>query len=306
MISEIRSTAAQKLRNEDSGFHKFVWLHSAAPIAVSGLLVVLTLLSNRIAPEGGLSNMETHTMITTTLTLLQLAASVAVLFWDAGLNHLTLAFLRGRPIGVASLTKGFSKIGPILGSWIFRWSSYLLRMMVAGTLSSILMMLVPIPTSMYQEFSEFAASPALPLPDSVLIVMGIYLVTYLMVLAVILMPVVYRHRLTTYCIMDDQPTGGLRAVMQSSLLMRGNRRKLLKLDLRFWWFYLGEAGVLALSMGSLYISDIAAGSWLFPLLALIFQLGLYLIAKPKMALCYGLFYEQILSAQAEAIEEQPQ
>ena len=304
MVSEICSSAAQRLRDQGSGFRKLVWIHSAAPVVVSAVLLLLTLISGLIAPEGGLSNMETHTMITTVLTLLQIAATVAALFWDAGLNYIVLGFLRGREIKTASLTKGFSKVRPILGSWIFRWCNYMLLMMVSGTVSSLLMSFVPVSDDMYQQVLAFTTNPVFPLHESVLTLACIYFAIYLAVLGVILMPAVYRHRLTAYCIMEDQPVRGLRAVMQSTMLMRGSRRELLKLDLRFWWFYLGEIVVLALSLGQLYISDVAVGSWLFPLLALGVQLALYLVAKPKLALCYGLFYENLIQSRAEAVPEQ--
>ena len=300
MVSNICFTAGQELRARGSGYRKYVWLHSAAPIAASALLVLLTVLSGHIAPEGGLSNMQTHTMITTALTLLQIAVSVAALFWDAGLQYITLAFRRGEVLQASDLAKGFFRLRPILGSWIYRWSNYLLMMMVAGTASSLLMSLVPVSNRMYQELLAFTNNPVFPLQGSVLTLACIYFVIYLVVLAAVLLPVVYRHRLTAFFIMDNEPVRGLQAVMQSSIVMRGNRLELLKLDLRFWWYYLGQAGVLVLSMGELIFTDAPAGSWLFPLLALVFQLALYLIAKPRLALSYGLFYEQLLNTHKEA------
>jgi uncharacterized membrane protein len=79
------------------------------------------------------------------------------------------------------------------------------------------------------------------------------------VLAVILVPRFYQHRLTGYFIMEDSPSGGFQAVLQSTALMRGNRRKLAKLDLRFWWFYLGELAVTGISMGQLFFPEVPGG-----------------------------------------------
>ena len=292
MHSQIIASAGERLRTGGE-FRKLVRLHSAIPMAASGLLLLLTVLSQQIAPEGGLSNMDTHTRITTALTLLQLAVTVGVLFWNAGLEYTCLSFLRERRIGVSSLTRGFSRFLPLLGSWIFRWGNYLLLMMVSGTLSGLLFSFVPISDSLYQEILTFASEPSFPLQGGVLALALIYFSLYLVVLAVLLLPRFYLHRLTGYLIMEDEPIGGLRAVLQSMALMKGKRWQLARLDLRFWWFYLGEIAVSGISMGQLLFPELEAGLWLFPAVALCAQLALYLLAKPKLSACYGLFYESL-------------
>ena len=294
MHSQISASATRRLRADGSSFRKLVWLHCAVPVGVSAVLVLLSALSRQLAPEGGLSNMDTHTRITTVLTLLQMAATVGVLFWDAGLEYTSLSFLRNRSIGVASLTQGFSRFLPLIGAWIFRWGNYLLLMMVSGTVSGLLVSLVPITEPVYQELMAFAGNPVFPPTGSVLVLGCIYFAVYLVALAVLLVPRFYLHRLTGYLIMDDEPTGGLKAVLQSMALMRGKRWELAKLDLRFWWFYLGELAVSGISMGQLLFPELEAGLWLFPAVALCAQLALYLLAKPRLSLCYGLFYESLL------------
>ena len=295
MNSHIIDTASQRLHADGGGFRKLVWLHSAVPVLVSVVLLLLTALSDRIAPEGGLSNMDTHTMITTVLTVLQLTAMVGVLFWNAGLEYTALSFLRGRSIGVGSLTEGFSRFGALMISWIFRWGNYLLLIMVSGTATSLLFAFLPLPQFLYEDFGAFLSAPALPMKPTVLFMTILYFLLYFTVLAGILVPRFYQHRLTGYFIMEDTPSGGLQAVLQSTGLMRGNRWKLAKLDLRFWWFYLGELAVTGISMGQLFFPDVPGGSWLFPVISMAAQLGLYFLAKPKLAACYALFYESLTS-----------
>lgn len=294
MHSQIRASATQRLKAHGGSFRKLVWLHSAVPAVVSAVLVLLSVLSRQIAPEGGLSNLDTHTRISTALALLQLAATVGILFWDAGLEYTSLSFLRNREIGVSSLSQGFSRFLPLTGAWIFRWGNYLLLMMVSGTVSGLLMSLVPVTEPMYQDLLAFTNNPTFP-PTGTMLVLGcIYFAVYLVVLAVLLLPRFYLHRLTGYLIMDDEPTGGLKAVLQSMALMRGKRWELAKLDLRFWWFYLGELVCSGISMAQLLFPELEAGLWLFPAVSLCAQLALYLLAKPRLALCYGLFYESLL------------
>lgn len=300
MISQIKASVGERLRADGGGFRKLVMIHSAVPIGVSLVLMLVSALAAQIAPDGGLSNMGTHALISTVLVILQLAASVAVVFWDGGLLYSVLGVLRGRRPGVGSLTEGFSRFLPIVTSGIFRWLNYMLLMMVSGTVSSLLMSLMPMSEAMYQDILAFTENPTFPLEGSIASLVVIYMVVYCVVLAVLLVPTLYRHRLTTYCIMDDEPIGGFSAVLLSTTLMRGNRRKLFRLDLSFWWFYALELLISALSMGELIFADF---SWLFPLLGLAARLVLYVFAKPKIALSYGLFYETLLK---QAQEPQPE
>jgi hypothetical protein len=83
--------------------------------------------------------------------------------------------------------------------------------------------------------------------------------------------------------------------------MKGYRRTLFLLDIRFWWFYLLELLICAVAFGDLILpalgialpfSALTAG-WVFPIVALLARLALYWLAKPRMAVTYALFYQQV-------------
>ena len=79
-------------------------------------------------------------------------------------------------------------------------------------------------------------------------VMLIYAVLYIPAVAMIS----YSYRMTDYIILDQPGCSGFRAMQQSKQLMRGNKLKLFRVDLSFWWYHL----LRALATGVLYLDQV--------------------------------------------------
>lgn len=312
-LSQIQHDAAQRLKKDGNHFRKLVLIHTAATLALSLLLMLITWLSQFIAPEGGLSNMGTQTLLSTGQTLLQLLSTLVVPFWNAGLIYAVLRFIRNRSSVPVDLTEGFRRWSNIASSLLLQGLIYFATAMACSFVSSLLLSFAPLPPFVYQDLTAFVEAPAFPISSGVRVFLVLYLVVYGAAVCVLLIPKLYLYRLTTYRIMDDEPCTGLQALLHSRQLMKGNRRRLFLLDLRFWWFYLLELVISTLSMGDLIASELGmhlplspdVAVWLFPILGMLARLALYWFAKPHMEVTYGLFYEQIL-AQSMKEPEPPQ
>lgn len=296
-LSQIRQEAGLRLKENGNGFNKLVLIHTAVTAGVSFLLMLITWLSQYIAPEGGLSNMDTQTLLSTGQTLLQLLSMIAVPFWDAGLIYCALRLIRGKSSTAGTLTEGFRRWGTIASSLGIRGLIYFITGMACSFASSMLISALPLPPSVIEELTAFLEAPSLPLSSSVRIFLVFYFVAYSASLCVLLIPKLYLHRQVIYRIMDDTPCSGFEAVLHSRVLMKGHRRKLLLLDLSFWWFYLLELGIGFLSMSDLILTELTAAipyaDCVFPIAALLAQLALYWFAKPKLAVSYALFYQHV-------------
>lgn len=311
MLRQINNKVRPRLGADSGPYRKQVWYFAGIPAAVSAVLMLLNLLSGYIAPEGGLSNMGTHTLIETGIMLLQVLSGAVLSFWSLGLVYSALAQLRGEAVDNRSFTVGLRRFVPVLVSWLLRGLYYTLIVTACATLSSVAISMLPLPKSVYEAANAFLEAPALPIPGSLLALCGCYLAIYTVSLGVLLVPVMYLHRLVDYCIMDDPPVNGMQSVMISSILMRGNRRKLFCLDLHFWWFYLAELLVLLLSSVELLLPRLLeilpfgpeVWAWVFPILALLAQALLYGLAKPRLCLSYAAFYDELLR---QIKEEKPE
>lgn len=309
-LSQIRREATELLRKDGDGFRKSVLIHTAVTIGLSLLLILITQLSQHLAPAGGLYTTDALIFWETGQALLLLARIIIVPFWEAGLVFCALRLLRGRDRSPVHLTEGFRRWGGIVSSMLIRGMIYFFAIFTCSMVSSLVMYMLPMSSSLLEELNAFLEAPTLPLTGGVRMFMAVYMIVYITNLCVLLIPKLYLHRLVSYQIMDDEPCGGLQGVLNSGILMRGQRRNLLLLDLSFWWFYLLALGISALSMAHLILPGLAEAipyaNWIFPIIALLARFALYYFGKPKLAVAYALFYQQVLDGhQKEPEPAQP-
>lgn len=283
------------------------FLHAAIAIGLSLVLALISeVLDRSISTGGGLSGMSTQAALSTAQVVLQLISTVAMPFWSAGLIHAALRYAKGNPVGVSDLMQGFRRFAPILTSGVMMGLQYLGRGFVSVYVSSVLVMLTPFSAPAVQLAQMITENPQLdPMTVHVDGIGGFYaasLVIFLLVFGLLALPIWYRYRMVSFIIMDNEKIGGLKAMLQSRMMMHRRGWKLFRLDLSFWWFYALELAVTALSMGSLLapllglsfpFSDDAA-YWLCQLAAAAGHVALYALAGPKVKVTYALCYQQFL------------
>lgn len=121
-------------------------------------------------------------------------------------------------------------------------------------------------------------------------------------------PVYYRYRLVDYIILDNPGMRARIALMLSRRMMQHNRRKLFKVDLSFWWYYVLSTLALLLGYGDVILSvmgiplpfSAAVGYFLFFALYALAQFVIIYFLKAKVSVSYALIYDSMLP------KEQPQ
>lgn len=300
-LSQIRRDAARLLREDRVRYAKLVLINGAVTAGISLLLMLVSWFLQYIAPDGGLSNIGTHAMISTIRTLLQLISMLIVPFWDAGMVFCSLRLVHRKHNVVQNLTEGFHRWSSIAVSLLIRGLIYFFVFMGSYLVSSILLSSLPFPPSVIEELTAFTENPSLTLTGGVRIVLIVYLIIFLISLCTMLIPKLYLHRQVIYQIVDDESCGGVQAVVNSRTLMNGNRKKLFLLDMSYWWFYLLELVISVMAAGHLIAAELGialpisteAAAWLFPITALLARLVLYWLAKPKLNISYALFYQRV-------------
>lgn len=311
MFSGIKKTAAQRLRQDSGTYRRLVRTHSGITVGVWLVLFVLSYLIQFLAPEGGLSNLGTHTMIFAAQITLVLVGLFLTPFWETGLSYVALDFIRGRRNMTGDLTNGFRYLKSILGSMIFRGIQYVLIYLLCSYATSVVLTLLPLSQAFYQDAVTLLQEPSTPLEGRMLIVAVVYGVVFASMLVFLSSQIFYRYRMTRYIILDGENIGGMKAANQSRVLMRGNKGKLLRLDLSFWWFYIPELLGIILPLSVLVISGLdlslpgnwETASWIIAVFSLVLRLVVHYFAKPKLAAAYALFYEQLLKQDSEPTVE---
>lgn len=319
----LKLAARQHLQDPAGNPRLLVLLHTAVALGAGLLITVLDfILTRSIDSAGGLAGLQTRSMLETAQSVLQLASSVLLPFWQIGLLGAAIAFARREHTAPSTLLSGFRRFGPVL-------RLMLLRIVVVGAIvmfctyaATAIFMATPLSqpvidllTPMLEEGSMLS-DPSAMLDDAAIsavadTVMLPLIPIVMLLMAALVLPLVYRLRLSDYLIIDEPGCGALMAFGKSLKLTRRNAFSLFRIDLSFWWFYLlqglcaaiGYADVLLPALGiGLPISQDSA-FFVFYILSLFAQLLLFWYAGAYVQTTQALAYETLRNVQPEEKRE---
>lgn len=291
--------------------HRKLALLWAAVAAGAGLLGSLLsfLLSTRIAETGGLDGMDMRSILSTLQSALSLFTTLALPFWTMGHTAAALEMSRTRQARPGTLPEGFRRFGPVLRFLLLQMLVYMAVAMLSINLSSILITLTPLAAPLTEQLmptlESYSATGSYVMDQAALEAVEAAMIPVMLfcmvVFCLICIPVSYRLRLAQFRLMDEPGCGALYAMVTSSRMMRHNCLLLFLLDLRFWWFYLAEAAITVLCYGDLLLPWMGitlpmnqdAAYFLFYFLAMAAQVGLYTVAKNRLAVTYAKFYDAL-------------
>lgn len=234
-----------------------------------GISAVLTLLvaalryflSTQISKTGGLQNIGIRSILSTMDTVLPIVQMVILMCLGLGYTAAMLRISRRQYASPKTLKAGMERLWPLLLSKVLLGLICAAAAFVIAYLATAIFLVTPLSNSFMDQVmplvSNGTLTPETLLNDDALMtelsatltpVMLIYAVLYIPAVAMIS----YRYRMTDYIILDQPGCSGFRAMQQSKQLMRGNKLKLFRVDLSFWWYHL----LRVLATGVLYLGDI--------------------------------------------------
>lgn len=303
---KFQNIAADALRNAGSAPKRLVALHSGA-VALAFLLVALIGYGVELIPTStGLDHFGTQSILTAIPTALKVILAVLLPIWGAGLQYSGLCIFRGEAPGRDSLLAGFRRFTPVIITVLWRVLRYALAVFVGTWCVSALIALLPMPQVAGELMAAFLDQGSLPGTWQGKLILGTYLVCYVNGILVLVMPVIYRHRLTEYLIVDDPEEGGWKAMQESRLLMRRSGMRLLRLDLGYWWYHLLDGVLLMvafvdlLPLVGMHFPVSQTVKLLLLIGAPVLRLVLQLLVKPKLAVEYAGFFDSLLYEEPKA------
>lgn len=312
----LKSNARLRLDAARPDPRRMVLIHIGVILLLNLLASGLNLyLEHHIGSTGGLSGLGTRSILQSLQTFLQYAILIFSPFWQAGFVFVSLRWADGNPCKTTDLLSGFSRAGTLLAYQLLLLLVYFVSGMACGYIAGMVFLLTPFSEPLTELLMPaFTAGEAvdmnalLSLDNAAL--MEAYLpmlVIYLLILLPVIALIAYHLRLTTYFIMDESRPGAFAAMLASLRAMRGNRLKLLKLDLSFWWFYLLEAIAVAVCyldvllpvLGIALPFDPTVFYFVTLILYCVLELLLSLWLKAQVDTTYALAYREI-SAPSES------
>jgi hypothetical protein len=289
---------------------KLTAIHAGIAAAASILVALLSyILHTGIGSAGGLSGIGTIAILETAQSMLDLMLSILSPFWNLGFVAAAVRLARRQEATPRTLTTGLHRWGPALRMMLLEGVIYFVIMMLAVQAGSILYSMTPLAAKLQEAMQPIIASgemdPAamaelvMQLDPSILLSMLPFTVLPALV---VMLYVTYRLRLAQFILMDEPRVGAMHAALMSFRLTRKQVKKLVLLDLRYWWFYGLDILVLVLCYGDLLLPlcgvklgmDPVLASFLFYALALVCQVALYAWKKPQVMATYALFYDDLL------------
>lgn len=244
-VKTVIENARQRLA--DKNCRRLVMIHTGVTAAFALVSILLQfVLAEGIGNTGGLSGMGTRSILETMRTVLQWANTLLIPFWNLGFLHVALQWYRGRDPHQQELLTGFRRIGPCIGLLVNRALICLLVMIVTMNLCANIFALTPAAEKLVELTGAVESVEAMyaymeSITEADLLAMGKVLMPMLILWGVlclvILVPLLYRFRLAEYVILDQKGMRGMGAMVISASLLWRRCWQLVRLDLRFWWYY---------------------------------------------------------------------
>lgn len=315
--SDLHRQAEQRLQNAAYSPKRLVLIHTAISLGASLLITFINFLfSRQIAGTGGLSGLDTRSVLATVQSVLELAVTVLLPFWEVGLVGAMLCWVKGEPANFSTLLGGFRRFGTflaqklMLGLVFFAMGTAILYFgatvfMVSPFSGELTAALEPV----MEEAGSMLSSEIL-LSEEVMAQVGDAVTPLLVIFGILFVavaiPVLYRVRFAEFFAMEG--SRALVSLLESVRITRKNVWQIVKLDLSFWWFYLLQGLSVALCYGDTMLQAVgislpmsADGAFfLFYVLGILCQGLLLWQYQAKVSTAYGLAYKALCDAPAPA------
>ena len=273
-------------------------------------LIVRYVLDLQIDQLGGLSNLSRRSMLSAVQSMLPLVVSLVVMCIEVGYIAAMLRIARGQYASPNTLRLGFDRFWTLLRCSVFQGLIYGALSLGAVYLATMVFVMSPWGTAFMEQVSPLMANVSLLNPQMVIddgtamaLIPSMIPMFVMVAIAVCLLviPTAFRFRMANYVIIDKPGKGALYALRESKKMMRGNCRKLLKLDLSYWWYFLLLLAISSVGNMDLYLDSFGvklpmsanAAYFLFYIAYLALQLAAYYFLRNRIEVTYALAYDSI-------------
>lgn len=311
----LKQRAASILREKRPEFRKVVTMHAAVSFGVVLLVSLLQLLLTVPAgSKSGLDGFGITAAFSTAKATLGLISGILMPFWELGVLYTAIRATRGQETEFTHLTRGFHRWGVVLRYYLLLIVLYFVMAMILSNVIPVVMWFIPMPQALESAMMDVVSQN---ITDPMEILQAIpkdMLMAYILPISAVFMAVFagailyfyYRFRLSQYLLMDDPAMPALPSLIVSNHMTKGHKWSLCKLDLSFWWYYVLQLAVAALSFGP---EILAMAGVTLPVSSdvafFLFQV-LYCIAGVAIAWFFGAYVQTTYACAYDELRNPPQ
>ena len=303
---DLKHQAKEHLNRFGSNARQLIFFHS-------GLTILLILISNglniyldnQIDATGGLSGLGTRSILQTLQTMIQLGSALFTPFWTAGLLNVAMNWAAGQPAHPKDLFHGFRRFFAVLGHQFHLTVMTFFFMTGTGYAAGFLFTLTPYSDPLVEIIQPMLTTGMMDFSNIPLDQLASAYLPFVLIWMFIFLPLIiyYRYsvRLGLYFLLTFPGMGVMRAMANSTVIMRGKKMQMFKLDLSFWWYYALEVLLMIVCFldGILPVFGITlpfnplVGYFFFLGLYCVLQLLLHMWKKAEIQTAYVLAYQHL-------------
>lgn len=286
---------------------KLGFCHVGVSAAASILVTVVSYLCQvSTGSADGLNALGTQAILETAELVLSALVSVLTTFWSVGFCAVALQLARQQHPTCRTFLTGFYRWWSILWTAILQGLLAFLLIYAAMIVGSLIYALTPASSALWDLAEQSATLDATAiletLDDAALMELMYSMLPFLLIpAALVLIPFFYLMRLSNFVLMDAPRCGAFRACWRSVRLAWGNCRKLIAMDLHYWWYHLlamllavtAYGDVILAAFGITVAVDATVLSLLFFGVSILGQVLLYSWKKPQVMTSYALVYDHL-------------
>ena len=244
---------------------KVVLYYALITTALSAAATVLNIwMDSLIAGQGGLGNMNTRALFSSVQAMLPVALTLVSMCLNLGYQNAMMRIARRQYADQTDLKAGFRRFWPMMRLFALQVMLYSIVCLLMYQLVFTLYSFTPWAEPLVEMLLPYLEDPSLVMTaaaaDEAFRLLLPCLILYAAACAVVIIPMAYRLRMANYCLLDSSGNGAMAALRESRKMMKGNCRKLFRVDLSLWPYYL----LVAVSTVVLYLDVILASIGLQP------------------------------------------
>lgn len=305
----LKGDAARRVAASQNAQH--VVLVYIGILTATAILVTLInfCLGLQIDKSGGLSNMGLRSLLSTFQSILPMIQSVLSMCLQIGYIAAMMRVSRRQYTSCHTLKLGFDRFWLLLRTVLLQGSLYMAICMVCLWLSAQIFAFTPMANSAAEIMAPALADGMLaidlllaePLYSQLVRAMIPLFVIFAVVYLAVLIPIAYSFRMINYIIVDKPAMSAVAVLKESRNMMKGNRIRLLKLDLGLWLWYLLAVLVALVSYGDSLLPMLGislpmsadAAYFLFYGISLAVQFAAFYFLRNPVEVSYVQFYDCI-------------
>lgn len=285
---------------------KLIYSYAGITLAISVVVFLANLwLNQQIKGTGGLGNLGTRAIFETVSQVLPIGSSFITMCLNLGFLGGMMRICREQYADQTDLKTGFRKFWPLIRLSLLEALLLFGIGFLAAQVSSTIVMFTPWAEPMMEALAPIYETDILAIEEAqmgdLLAAMAPMLIIMGVLMLVMMIPLLFRLRMSHFFLLDDPKGKALAAIRESNRIMKGRFVKMLKVDLSLWVYHAATvlmtlvlySDMVLTLLGIPFPMEAKVFSTVIFLVSMVMQFGIQLFLQPQAQATYMKAYDAL-------------